>query len=795
MAIRKYLLSTAAIIAVLPEIAVAQDQAASTADGLEEIIVTAQRQREDAQRAAVAIDVIKGDQLIAAGINQVDSLPKLSPALSASNGGTGSIFFVRGVGNFTVSPNSDPAIAFGYDGVYVGRPSSTTGMFYDLQRVEVLKGPQGTLYGRNATGGAINVIPVEPQLGAFAAYLTASYGNYSALTAEGAINVPLGENGGLRVSGSVSERDGYLRDGTGDDKTRSLRVQFKAELTPSLTVRVAGDYSHTGGFGPGASYIGAYAYNPVAGRYQFTSPGLEKDGFYTAAAQAYRQTLGAGTAGRKLDALGPIPFANNDFVGVNADISYDTGAGTLTIIPAWRHAKLSLLTGAAAFSYRQREQDEQFSVEARFTGTRIGPIGYQVGAYYFDETIDQRPYLSLSSAISILDQRYTTKSYAVFGRFTGHITDQFRVVGGIRYTDDKKHFSGTTIAAALVCTQIVAGAPSCPNAVLFPLVDDPAKLPFAFPPAPGVGPQIVNGLPTGAIIARTNRNDNAGLDNNRITWRAAIEYDIAPRSLFYASYETGYRSGGFSAAQGFETYDPEYIDAYTVGVKNRFLNNRLQLNVEAFYWKYRDQQVNHVGLDLAGRTANYTQNIGRSRMTGFEAEIQALATPTTLVSANVQYLNTKNKNFVYQQAVGTPGTPPPLTGCAVRISAVNSSLYDVDCAGLPSYNSPRWTVNLAGQQTVRLGDYNLILGADTQYRSSRYIGFAYLAEQRVGSTWQTNAQISFGPESDQWSIAAYVRNIENDRIPVGAGLHPMANIQTFNLGAPRTYGARVSVRF
>lgn len=792
---RKYLLSTAALISLLPEVAAAQDQAAPPTEGLGEIIVTAQRQREDAQRAAVAIDVIQGDELIAAGINQVDNLPKLSPALSASNGGTGSIFFVRGVGNFTVSPNSDPAIAFSYDGVYVGRPSSTTGMFYDLQRVEVLKGPQGTLYGRNATGGAINVIPVEPEIGTFSAYLTGSYGNYNALTAEGAINVPLGENGGLRVSGSVSERDGYLRDGTSDDKTQSLRVQLKAELTPSLTVRIAGDYSHTGGVGPGASYIGAYAYNPVAGSYQFTSPDLEKDGFYTATAQNYRTTIGAGTAGRKLDPLTPAPFADNDFVGVNADISYDTGAGTLTVIPAWRYAKLNLLTGAAGFSYHQREKDEQFSVEARFTGTQIGPIGYTVGAYYFDESIDQRPFLSLSSALSILDQRYTTKSYAVFGRFTGHITDQLRLVGGVRYTNDKKHFSGTTIAAALVCTTVVAGVPSCPNAALFPLVDDPAQLPFPFPPAPGTGLQIVNGVPTGAIIARTGRNDNARLNNNRVTWRAAVEYDIGPRSLFYASYETGYRSGGFSAAQGFETYDPEYIDAYTVGVKNRFLNNRLQLNVEGFYWKYRDQQVNHVGLDLAGRTANYTQNIGRSRMTGFEAEIQALATPTTLISANVQYLNTKNKNFVYQQAIGAPGTPPPLTGCAIRVSAANSSLYDVDCAGLPSYNSPRWTVNLAGQQTFRLGDYNLVLGADTQYRSSRYIGFAYLPEQRVGSTWQTNAQISFGPENNQWSIAAYVRNIENNRIPVGAGLHPMANILTFNLGAPRTYGARVSVRF
>ncbi|WP_375404754.1 TonB-dependent receptor, partial [uncultured Sphingomonas sp.] len=527
------------------------EQAASAdqtpASGLGDIIVTAQRREENLQRAAVAVDVVQGADLVTAGVTQVDRLGELAPALTIQPTGTGNITFLRGVGNFTVSANSDPAIAFNYDGVYVGRPSSQTGVFFDLERIEILKGPQGTLYGRNATGGAINVIPVQPRLGELSGYATASYGNYDAITAEGAVNAPLGANGALRISGSVARRDGYLRDGTSDERTESLRVQLKSELTPALTVRVAGDYSHTGGVGAGVSYIGNYLFNPAAGGYLLIPSGVPvADGQYTPAGQAYRTRVPAGTAGRFLDPLERTPFQQNDFLGTNAEISYDTGAGVLTIVPAWRYASLNFLA-APSFLYRNREKDEQFSLEARFEGTRIGIFDYTIGGYVYDEKIKSRLALSLSSAVTFQDVRYKTRSYAPFGRVTAHLTDQLRLVGGVRYTDDKKRFSGTTTAGAIVCLNFVNGIPTCPNAPLFPLTDRADQIPFAFPP-PGVPvlPLFSGGVPTGAIVVRTDRNDDSRLKNNKVTYRAAVEFDVAERSLFYASFETGYRSGGFS---------------------------------------------------------------------------------------------------------------------------------------------------------------------------------------------------------------------------------------------------------
>ncbi|MDB5579236.1 MAG: TonB-dependent receptor [Bradyrhizobium sp.] len=757
---------------------------ANTADQLSEIVVTAQRRAESLQRAAVAVNVVQGSDLIKSGIVEPSRLGELSPGLAIQPAGA---IFIRGVGNFTLTPNSDPATAFNYDGVYVGRPTSINGLFFDLDRIEILKGPQGTLYGRNATGGAINVLPTQPKAGEFSGYLSGDYGNYKTFKLQGAVNAPLGDDGALRVSGNFVQHDGYLDDGTYDDREQSLRVQLKANLTPDLTVRVSADYNHLGGEGGGATYLGNITFNAATRTNVFTPPGVSlAAGEYTAESQAFRTTVTAGTAGRPFDVLPRSLNQNNRFYGSNAQIDWRTGAGTLTIVPAWRYADLNNIV-APGFLLSTAEKDEQYSLEARFTGNRIGIFDYIVGGYYFDEDIRSRQVVDVSFLGSFLNNHYTTKSFAPFGRLTAHLSDRLRLVGGLRYSKDRKHFTGITTGLIIACT-----APRCLTQPLIPLVSDISQIPFAIP-AQGGPPALgrANGIPTGAVIVRTDRNDDTGLVNDKITYHAGVEFDAGPQSLVYAHVETGYRSGGFSPATGFETYQPETITAYTVGSKNRFAGGRLQLNLEAFWWEYRNQQLSHVGVDLSGRAANLTQNIGRSRNRGFEVEGRALVTPTTLLSINFQYLDAKYKSFVYQQLASSNGAPP-LNNCA---NTTVGTLVTVDCSGKPAFNAPKYTINLAGQQTVKLGDYRLVGSAQSQFLSARFVGFEYLDQERVSSSWRTNIELLFGPDNDRWSIAGFVQNVEGNRVVNSATLVPLTGLLSVTTTTPRVYGVRAAVKF
>ena len=801
---------TTALALCLPAAVAAQTVTAPAAEdndkGLGDIVVTAQRRSESSQKAAIPLSVIDGAALTATGATQADRLNELVPALTIEPNSTGNIIFLRGVGNFTVVAASDPAVGFNYDGVYIGRPSSTSGVFYDLDRIEVLKGPQGILYGRNATGGAINILPAQPKIGQLSGHVSGSFGNFSRINAEGAINVPMGDNGALRVSATTSNHDGYYADGTQDEKSYAMRVQMKAELTPNLTVRVSGDYAHDGGKGQSVNYYGRYIYNPrvplsttpIPGTsyYTFAPTTVSNDqGVQSPISQAYRQTVPFGPYGaRLLDALLPYPpHQNSNFYGFNAEVTLETGAGTFTLIPSWRYSDIDQLSTAGAFMYSNQETDEQHSFELRFAGKRLGIFDYTLGAYYFRESINSTVALTISNVGSWQKPNYDTKSYAGFGRVVANLTDQFRVVGGIRYTKDDKGFIYSATSAVINClARTVQGAPNCPTAPLIPLVSSPSQLPFPFPAAGGAPiPVFTSPGPPNYLIIRSDAVFNRTKSSSRTTYRGAVEFDLAPQSMLYASIETGYRSGGFSAAAGFEDFDPEYITAYTVGMKNRFLNNRIQLNIEGFIWDYKNQQVNHVGLDLNGRSANYTQNVGASKIKGFEVDGRFLVTPTTLVNFDVQYLDAKQKSFSY---LAGPGTPP-LTGCNVTYNAANASPYLIDCAGFDSYNSPRWTINFGAQQTIPLGDFQLVIGADTQYKGRRNIGFAYLPEQTIPGNWTSNAQISFGAADERWSISAYVRNIEDDRIPIYSSTHPSASFLIAGATAPRTYGVRAGFKF
>ena len=491
------------------------------------------------------------------------------------------------------------------------------------------------------------------------------------------------------------------------------------------------------------------------------------------------------------------PYNDNTYWGVNAEVNLTTDVGTLTVIPAYREAKVnSLFNGPAFRGGLIKEDDSQFSLETRFQGERIGAIDWLVGAYYYDETVKGDYTFNQYVVNAFVDFTSKTESYAVFGRLTANLSDKLRLVGGARYTDDQKTFVADAPSLLTLCANAPPpNGPGCFGGPSLPTVSSFAQyaaLGLNVPSRPG--PPVPFGT-RGNILVYSPLVIDQKQGFNKVTYRAAVEYDVAPRSLLYASFETGYRSGGFSGSLGHEQVRPEFVDAFTVGSKNRFFDNKVQLNIEAFYWKYRDQQVTHFGPDANGNSSFFSENIGRATIKGIDVEGQVLATPTTLLRGTVQYLDSKVTRFTYDVV---RGATPPIVGCPYT-AAVNSggrNVFRVDCAGRAGYNAPKWSINLGAEQTIPLGAYQLVFAGDMRYRSNRVIGFDYLPQQNSGRDTEFDASLRFGPTDERWALIGYVRNLTDTNVKVLTQFSASTgNVVTTQYQPPRTYGVRASFKF
>ena len=776
-------------------------------NGLEDIIVTAQRTEQVAQKTPVAIAVVKAEDLVRLNVTRAEDLSRAVPALvTTASGGPNTSFFVRGVGNSTANSYSDPAISFNYDGVYIGRPNSTQGFFYDLQRVEVLKGPQGTLYGRNATGGAINVIPNRPKIGVTSGEVQASYGNYNAVQAQAAINLPIGEDGAFRLAGTLNRHDGYLSDGTSDQNEVGARAQVLARLTPNLTTRIAADYSHQGGVGTGSFIYGTFGV--VNGAYAFTpTPQLGPEvGVHDPRSEAFVQTRFISQAGRFSEATGTYPRQDNAVWGVTNETNWTTAAGTLTVQAAYRESDINSLSTTSNFrAFRIDEHVDQTSLEARFAGKIGTAVDYLVGGFLFDENINNHTVLNQLTVLTFQDYKTGTNSKAAFGRLAVHPVEGLTFTAAGRYTDDGKYMNGLSNNFVLFCGNPAPPQDSCPGVPLLPAIYSPAAVapfyqPFGVPVTPVplfVLPPMAGGSQTAPFVLNAALPNNTTLRVKKFTYRLAADFQITPNNLLYASYETGFHSGGFNFGRGLETYAPETIQAYTIGSKNRFFGNRLQFNVEAFYWKYKDQQISQFGTDFSSPpvTVFYTANIGRSTIKGVDVDVDFLATPTTRIGGSVQYLDNTYDSYTVFTAVtsGVPNFTCPNT--VVPAAGAVPAQYRVDCSGKPGLFSPKWSFNVNVEQTVHLDGYKLVAQGGTRWRGDYFAATSYQPWVISKAVFQSDASLTIAPDSDRWFATVFVNNIENERRLTQSNVSSSLGTQSGVATAPRTYGIRLGARF
>ena len=760
-------LPTAAAAQETPAAPAASDQTDADLDlqGLQEIIVTAQRRAENLQRVAVPVTAVSGDALANAGVTETANLGKLVPSLVVQPTGGTTSFFLRGVGTASQNSFSENAIAFNYNGVYIGRPTAPAGVFYDLERVEVVKGPQGTLYGRNATGGAINVLPRKPTLGHFSAEGLFEYGNYDAKKGFVAVNLPIGETVALRVAGQIVDRDGFLSDGYDDERGEAARASLLFRPSPDWSMTLVGDYYRQHGRGNGAVLLSSAAFTapPLKDRIGLADPRANAIIAGYAATQfapPFCGSFGGFVRSGCVSTASTTGYLNNRFYGLGAQIEGDMGFASLTVLPAWRKSRVDLETYVPGFLGKLQEDTDQMSLEVRLTSPDTGRLRYVFGAFFFNE---QQEATNFFRQGTISTTRFTpdvdTQSLAAFGQLTFVVTDTLRLIGGGRYTKEDKR--QRTAAAS-------GGLPG--------------------PIEPMLGTPI-----TGALTFE------------KFTWKAGIELDAGPASLVYANVATGFKSGGFFVASPpNNSYAPEELTAYTVGTKNRFLDNKLQVNLEAFYWKYLNQQITFVGGIPTDNgivaQGSITTNAGRSHMYGAELDLRFAPSRLDQFFVNVQYLRGRYDDL--RTANFSPTGSPVPTGCTVTGTraanpGINGALFfDIDCSGKPTANSPEWAANIGYERTVELGrDLSLLLGARTNLETSRFLNTNYRPEESQGGFMMSDLYATLRGPANRWSLTGFVNNVENRAVLARAGTRPILNFPVGTLRPPRTYGVRVGFGF
>ena len=382
--------------------------------------------------------------------------------------------------------------------------------------------------------------------------------------------------------------------------------------------------------------------------------------------------------------------------------------------------------------------------------------------YFYNEN---QTYTSGVDAGLVQDARYDvsqqTRSYAAFGQLTYSLADPWRLIAGVRFTDDERQIAGQSYT-------------------VFPALSmNPATV--------CLNPAVAECLAETFEGSRTFRN---------LSWKAGTEYDLTAQSMLYATAATGFKAGGFNqnaastppGTTQAQPYEPEKLLAFELGSRNRFLNERLQVNVEAFYWRYTDHQEPHVLIDAQGNASFQFSNAGRAKLYGVDPDITFLATRADKLHLLGEYLQSQYSTFQYLAAF------PVVTGCAQNHTA---SGYLVDCSGYQLAHAAKWSGTFGYEHDFLLPyDATLALNVDSQYASWRWLQIEFTPEERAPSYVTANIDLTYTTGSGAWALSGYIRNI-TDRAVYTSGNANAFGPETFaaTIGAPRTFGASLHWKF
>jgi len=718
---------------------------------LKAVVVTAQKREETAQDVPTPITVLGGNELLDSGIGRsANEILSYVPNASAATQQHGRPrWWIRGVGSGVQTLDSPNPVGIYLDDVYISNASATGFPLFDLERVEVLRGPQGTLWGKNTTGGAINFISRKPSFTPDG-YLKLDYGTYSDKTVEGAFGGPIrGDQLAARAAFHYESRDGRFKNlnsgkeaGGYDDA--AFRLQLLDEITPNLE-----------------ALFGVHFRKYTVDGNTSTVTGTGADG-------AYRNGYIPATGINTVNSNAP---ANSDVKqnGVLLNLKWQLGDLELTSISAYEDYRIESLSDGdntpleISRGYSDASS-RQVSQELRLTSPREDRWNWIAGLHYFHETIDSDSAsakidgsVPATPATNFSDSAFTheTRSYAIFGSSTYNFTDQFDLTLGLRWTAENKKVDLLRLAN--------------PSGVAATFSD------------PGAWWRSVTSPLAKAVV----------LDKDETwsdwTYDLTPEYKMTDHARVYLRYAKGFRAGGYntgatvqSAVSGdYDVVKPEYLTSYEVGVKSEWFDGRLNANANVFYYNYDDIQINVVGVAPGsnGTAVSLLQNVKHGRANGAEFEIEALPVENLHVNASLGILNTKFTDF------------------SVQTNATTT----VDYAGNRFVRAPHYSAVLGFDYTVPLASgAKVVAGSDWKYQSRQYYFTTNQDDPLLGEGGYSigNARVSYITGDDKINFTVYANNVtdkvyRNHALPGTQG----ATGATTIWGEPRTVGVSVTTRW
>lgn len=750
----RYAASALAVMAALAAPAgIAQAQSAQDADsGIADIIVTAQKRSQSVQDVGITLSVVSGDALAERGVTSVTDLTGLVPNVQANYGAGQVAFNVRGIGTNEFSANLDSPIALNVDEVYLSKTFMSGLLLFDIDRVEALKGPQGTLFGRNATGGTINFFTRRPTE-SLSAGATMSFDNYETVRSEAYVSGPLSETLSARVSGMVTDQgQGYYRNLTlgtreGAEKKWALRgqLQWKGEATTALLSATYG--VQTGTLSP---YEGVGIFTPesiAAGAPAFCAPYL----------------AGAATGGdagcvRGTDGLSPgddDPYTSNNNrlhtvrnkgYGVTLRVEHDFGAATLTSLSSYQYFKRDQHEDSDGSPVNTIDVDyynrvRQFSQELRLSSNGDGRWNYVLGAYYENDNYRNGDYLTVAAGaapgfFSPFSQK--VDALAAFFHNDVELSDTLSLTAGVRYSWEKISFDGGTVAGTGI-----TGTPQVPTAIVATLAD-----------------------------LQDSRSDDDATFKLGIEWKPRIESGVVDKLMIYANMSTGFRSGAYNAEfvgsqSALTSLSPEKITAYELGFKSTLANRRLQLNGSLFHYDFTDGFIN---VDSATSPIPITINAASINTWGLELDLVWQPIDQLSLAMGGSWLDSSISSDI---TVG---------GVSLR--------------GNRTVQSPKWTWNAQASWRQPLsGGIDLVASGDASWRSMQYFETVNSPGSREPGYWLVNGRIGIAQSDDRWSLTAFVKNLTKSEYRTYINDLPTFGWLLNIYGAPRTYGLSASVKF